>query len=632
MINLHWLPECPDWTSAFRAMEGLPAEKAWPALVQVSRHNTDFVRTERLARAIGRLCGEAPPASLASPPVRLAILSSCTVGHLAPGIKAAGLRRNLWIDVHVGNFGQYQQELSDPNSEVRAFSPNAVLFALDARHLIGSKPATWNKAEIDAALTRTLDRLAHCWALARDLGAVVLQQTAFSVLPSLVGGNERRLPWSPRRLLDDFNERLGERADACGVDLLDIGGASHRLGADFWHDPVLWHNGKQEIHPRAAPLYGEHVVRLIAARRGRSSKCLVLDLDNTLWGGVIGDDGLEGIVLGQGSARGEAHVALQAYARDLSRRGVILAVCSKNDEANAIEPFERHQEMVLRKEDIACFVANWQDKATNLRSIAQRLNIGLDSLVFVDDNPFERNLVRRELPMVEVPELPEDPAGYVPCLSAAGYFEAVAFTAEDAERAAQYRENARREEALSNATDIDAYLRSLDMEMPWRPFDPVGMPRVVQLINKSNQFNLTTRRYTPAEAEAVAADPEAITLQLRLIDAYGDNGMIAVVIGRALQGEEPRAMEIDTWLMSCRVLGRGVEQATMNLLAQLAAERGVETLYGRYLKTSKNGMVADHYVKLGFEKVSGDSGDETLWRLDLRAFAPYQTHIRTVRS
>ena len=227
-------------------------------------------------------------------------------------------------------------------------------------------------------------------------------------------------------------------------------------GLSRWFDPWLWYSAKQEIHPRVSDIYGDQMGRLLAALRGRSSKCLVLDLDNTIWGGVVGDDGVDGIVLGQGTANGEAYVALQAYARRLSQRGVILAVCSKNDEKNAFAGFDTHPEMLLKRSEIACFLANWQDKAANLREIATRLNIGLESLVFVDDNPAERALVRRELPMVAVPELPEEPSGYVNCLARAGYFEALEITPEDHERAGHYRVNAERERAQQSATDMDS--------------------------------------------------------------------------------------------------------------------------------------------------------------------------------
>ena len=351
---------------------------------------------------------------------------------------------------------------------------------------------------------------------------------------------------------------------------------------------------------------------------------MVLDLDNTLWGGVIGDDGLAGIVLGQGSPAGEAHLALQAYAKGLAKRGIILAVCSKNDEANALEPFLKHPEMILRREDITCFVANWDDKATNLRRIAAQLDIGIDSLLFVDDNPFERALVRRELPDVMVPELGEDPSNYVDTIAASGWLEAVSVTSDDLARTGQYQANAQREKVKNTITDMDAYLNSLSMKLRWRGFDPGGVSRIAQLINKSNQFNLTTRRYSEAEVEAVMNDPAAIHLQLRLSDSFGDNGMISVLIARCDEGREAI---IDTWLMSCRVLGRGVETAALDLLVEQARERGFSRLVGRYLPSAKNSMVAEHYQKLGFTQIERGDDGSSLWQLDLSGHIPTGKHI-----
>ena len=361
-------------------------------------------------------------------------------------------------------------------------------------------------------------------------------------------------------------------------------------------------------------------MRLIAARRGLSSKCLVLDLDNTLWGGVIGDDGMAGIVIGQGSALGEAFVAFQHYARDLSRRGVILAVSSKNDDANAREPFENHPEMTLRMDDIACFAANWSDKASNIRSIASRLNIGLDSLVFVDDNPFERNLVRRELPMVAVPEVGDDPAYFARILADAGYFEGLAVTADDRLRHESYRGNIQRESLREASTDLPAYLRSLQMRLVWRRFDRLGLSRIVQLMNKTNQFNLTTRRVTEDEIRARTNDPRALGLQLRLTDRFGDNGIIAIVSGHLVEGGAD--FTIDDWLMSCRVLGRQVEQATLNLLAAQARQLGAGRLVGDYIPTAKNEMVRDHYTRLGFALEASREDGGTRSVLDLASFHP----------
>jgi FkbH-like protein len=329
-------------------------------------------------------------------------------------------------------------------------------------------------------------------------------------------------------------------------------------------------------------------------------------------------------VLGQGNALGEAFVAFQHYARELAQRGVILAVCSKNDVANAVAPFDSHPDMVLKRTDIACFMANWDDKPSNLRVVADQLSIGLDALVFADDNPFERNLVRRELPMVAVPEMPEDPADFVRTLAVAGYFEAPTITQEDRDRGGQYQGNIQREILRTSSTDLSSYLRGLEMQLFWRRFGRDHMSRVVQLINKSNQFNLTTRRYTEGDVLAIMENPRTFGMHLRLVDRFGDNGIIAVIIGKLTEDE---GLLIDTWLMSCRVLGRQVEPTTLNLIAAQARELGADRLIGEYIPTKKNGMVKEHYAKLGFTLLhSGDSG-ETRYVRDLRSFEPYETFI-----
>jgi FkbH-like protein len=339
---------------------------------------------------------------------------------------------------------------------------------------------------------------------------------------------------------------------------------------------------------------------------------------------VVGDDGLEGLVLGQGSALGEAFVEFQDYARELSRRGVILAVVSKNDEKNALEPFERHPEMVLKRGDIASFIANWEDKPSNLRAVAAELNIGLDALVFIDDNPFERELVRRELPMVAVPEITDDPTTYAQTLADAGYFEAVAITDEDRARSGQYQSNRERDQLKASATDLGSYLRGLKMRLLWRRFDRVGLRRTVQLINKTNQFNLTTRRYGQADVLDVMTDQHAFGAQLRLVDRFGDNGIIAIVIGRLLEEED---VLIDTWLMSCRVLGRQVEPTTLNLIAALGQQLGGRRLIGEYIPSTKNGMVKDHYAKLGFCAIGAEGANTARYALDLTGFTPRETFI-----
>ena len=627
MTELHWLPTIPDWRPRLRALPDHAAP--WAEAVSLANSRLNFVLTNALDQTLRQVV-PLPPADVVTKPVRLAVLGSSTLAHLHGAIRVAGLRRGIWVDTYENEFGQYLQELSDPLSALHEFKPTAILFAFDAYHVTAGLTAGMDEAGADAALAEIKDRIREVWRLAREaFRCPILQQTILPVHLPMLGNNEHRLPGSRAGFVARLNAALREMADAEGVDLITVDTRAAADGIGKWHDAALWHRSKQEISPASAPFFGELAVRLLAAKLGRSYKCLVLDLDNTVWGGVVGDDGLEGIVIGQGSPLGEAYTAFQDYARELSRRGIILAVCSKNDEVNALEPFEKHPEMVLKRGDIACFIANWSDKASNIRAIAKELNIGLDSLVFIDDNPFERNLVRQELPMVAVPEVDDDPTYYPRAIADAGYFEGFAITDEDRERSGQYQGNRAREALKSSVTDLDSYLRGLEMQLIWRPFDKIGLQRTVQLINKSNQFNLTTRRYTEEDVLAVMDDPAAFGLQLRLTDRFGDNGVIAIIIGRL---RDDRDLYIDTWLMSCRVLGRQVEPTTLNLIAQEARRLGARRLIGEYIPTKKNAMVKEHYAKLGFTDTRFDDTGGNINTLELAAFVPADTFISVLEG
>jgi FkbH-like protein len=624
VAGLYWLPEPQEWRSRLAGFVAA-GEPAWDSAVALANLRLDFVRTNALDSAVRSRFGASPPAGLTTKPVRLALLGSGTLAHLHAGIRVAGLRRNIHIETYENDYGQYWQEIADTGSALHEFNPTTVLLALDAHHLAAGVTAAMAGEDVARAAAEVVERVAGCWhGLRAAFGCHIVHQLPLPVHPPLLGQNEQRLPGSRAAFVARVGAELRARAEAEGVDLLALDQRVALDGLDAWHDAGMWHRAKQEVSLAATPLYGDLVARLIAARQGRSFKALVLDLDNTLWGGVVGDDGLEGLVLGQGSALGEAFVAFQDYARELSRRGVILAVCSKNDEANAVEPFEKHPDMVLRRGDIASFVANWSDKAANIRAIAQDLNIGLDALVFIDDNPFERALVRRELPMVAVPEVSDDPTGYPRALADAGYFEALAITEDDRARSSQYQANREREALRATTTDLPSYLRSLDMRLIWRRFDQIGLQRTVQLINKTNQFNLTTRRYTEDDVLAIMRDPRAFGLQLRLLDRFGDNGIIAILIGRMLNDTD---LLIDTWLMSCRVLGRQVEPTSLNLIAAQAKALGATRLIGDYVATKKNAMVRDHYAKLGFAPLDADAFGTTRAVLDLTDFVPADTFI-----
>ncbi|MDB5363798.1 MAG: methoxymalonyl-ACP biosynthesis protein [Rhodospirillales bacterium] len=598
-------------------------------LVGLANLRMDFLRTNRLDRLLLERF-PTPPAALQTKPIRLALLASSTADHLLPAIRIAALRRGLWVTIYTNQYGQYQQELLDGSSPLHLFAPDIIVFAFDARHLAHGIGAGSGRTS-DSLADSTTARLVTLWQTARAaFGCPIIQQTALQVFPALIGNNEHRFDGSAYGFLQRLNARLRTAADAERIELLALDDRAAADGIAAWYDPVMWHRAKQEVHPAAAPLYGDMIGRLLASLQGRSFKCLVLDLDNTLWGGVIGDDGLDGIVLGQGSARGESFVEFQEYVRDLAQRGIILAVCSKNDEANALAPFHSHPDMVLKRSDIAAFVANWDDKPANLRRIARQLNIGIDALVFADDNPFERDIVRRNLPMVAVPELPVDPAFYSRAIADGGYFETLSVTPEDVDRAAHYQANLERTTLQAAATDLPQYLKSLDMVMHSGPFDKVGLQRIVQLINKTNQFNLTTRRYTEEEVLAQMADPQVATLQLRLLDRFGDNGMIAVVIGRI--DDRGRDFTIDSWLMSCRVLGRQAEVSTLQLIVEAARQLGAERLVGEYCPTAKNAMVCDHYAKLGFDLADRQDDGASRWVLPLASFAPTENFIANVRK
>ncbi len=622
LLEMGWLPSPgSDFRRRLRDLQAeldaaAPASDFEHRLIGLATAALDENQLGQLARFTTRLLetGHELPVL---PRVRLGLVGDGTLALLAPAIAGSAVRHGLLVEVVEGGYGSAVQEAVDPGSHLHAAKLDMVLIASDAR-LLGLDQAAERTSEaerkVDAAFAQ-IRLIAE--SLRPSVGSQILVQTVVPPVEPLFGSFDRVETGSVFAMVEALNRRITQWAAEGAVVLVDVARLAASIGLERWDEPGHWHASKLSFAPAAVPAYADVVARAIAAVRGKARKCLVLDLDNTLWGGVIGDDGVSGIAIGQGSAAGEAFVAVQRLALELRRRGVVLAVCSKNEDDTARIPFREHPDMLLREEHIAVFQANWTDKAANLRAIAETLNIGVDALVFLDDNPAEREQVRQELPQVAVPELSEDPALYPRMLAAAGYFEAVTFSREDRERAAYYQANAERAASLTASGDIETYLRSLDMVCAIGLVDPVSRPRVAQLINKSNQFNLTTRRYSEAEVAATEADPVRHAIQIRLTDRFGDNGIISVIV--ADKGRE--AWEIDTWLMSCRVLGRRVENAVLAHLAAAALADGAKALVGRYIPSPKNKMVADHYAKLGFELVETGAGGETTWRLDLNNFA-----------
>jgi FkbH-like protein len=599
--RLSWLPEAPgDFRARCRALA--QAGNAWGRDVRfLASHRIDSAQLVQLAKSLE----DFPADTSGLTRFKLALLSNGTTDLISACLVASAARHGILLERIDVPFDQGVQQAMDSDSRLHRSAPNAVVLALDARAL----PLD---VSVDAALAHVNAIRA---AIRRHSGSSVIVQNLARIPAPLFGNLDKTLAGSSYRRILDYNTALEQSIAGSGEYLMDVAALAEDVGLDQWHDLSQWYTARLPFSQKFVPLYTEGLARVIAAVRGKSRKCLVLDLDNTVWGGVIGDDGLDGIVLGQGNPKGEAFLAVQRAALDLRARGIVLAVASKNDDSVAREPFRRHPDMLLREGHIAVFQANWQDKATNLKAIAETLDIGTDALVLLDDNPVERAYVRSVLPEVGIPELPDDPALYPRALLFGGYFEAVTFSQEDRARADAYQANARRAELRTQIGDVAQFLQSLDMAISFAPFDKTGRSRIVQLINRSNQFNLTTRRYSESEIGAIEADPSAFTLQVRLADRFGDNGMISVVICR--DGQD--TWEIDTWIMSCRVLGRRVEEALLGEIVKAAVAAGKTAIVGTYIDSGRNGLVRDHYQRLGFTRDGGEN-DRSRWRLEIADF------------
>jgi FkbH-like protein len=624
--ELRWLLRAPeDFSARLKALAN--STDPWgPELRALALHALDLNQLTKLAKLTARLkAGGKPPEALV--PFKLAVLSNSTFDLIAPALTASALRHGVNLEVILPSYDQVAQEAMTPDSSVNTSKPDAVLFAIDYRALpIKPSPANADAARASVqAVMGYLQTLRN--AIKSHSDALCIFQTFARPVENLFGSFDRALPGTLQGILDEINRELVAGVSDNGDVLLDTAAIAETVGLSNWHNDQLWNLGKFPFAYELVPLYADHVARLVGSLRGKSRRVLILDLDNTVWGGVIGDEGIEGIRVAQGDAVGEAHLALQRFALQLRGRGILLAVSSKNTDEIARAPFKEHPEMLLKLDHISVFQANWNDKATNIQAISDELSLGLDAMVFLDDNPAERGLVRKLLPEVAVPELSEDAADYVRTLSAAGYFEAVAFASEDLKRADFYQDNARRASLKQQAGGVEAYLASLDMTITFQPFEATGRTRIAQLINKSNQYNLTTRRYTESEVAALEGDPRIFTLQVRLADIFGDNGMISVIICRP---EADAVWLIDTWLMSCRVLGRKVENMVLRAILEHARASGIRVLAGVYRPTERNKLVVDHYARLGFAKTGEDDAGVTRWQLAIEGADPEQAPMNVV--
>lgn len=553
----------------------------------------------------------------------LGVVSNASLDVLAPGLVGSALAYGIALKVEMGPFDQAAQLAASSSHPFFKTTFDAILYA---PFWEGLPLSLDNNAEnTQALINKVCQRIRfEIEGISERSDVPVIVQTLSSQPQRIFGNIDRIQTFGLEHMIWEINETLLNLSQQGANVLLDFQAIASNVGRDRFFSSRDWHWSKQPLAKEHTVIYLDHLARTIGAMRGKSRRVLILDLDNTLWGGVIGDDGMDGIILGQGSTKGEAYLSVQKAVMLLKSRGVILAVCSKNEEAIAKEPFNNHSEMLIKENDIAVFVADWGDKASNIELISKTLNLGLDAMVFVDDNPVERAQVRHALPEVAVPELPKNPSDFANILLASGYFESVVFTEADKDRAEQYAANARRTNLQTKSADLTEFLTSLNMKARVGFFNSSDRSRITQLINKSNQFNLTTIRYTEKQIDSFGNDSETGAFDFRLKDDYGDNGLIAVIICKNDNSETTGdSWQIDTWVMSCRVLGRKMEEACLNAISSVAKERGKKCLIGKYSPTDRNSIVADLYTRLGFSKLPGGLEGEQLWRLDLKLFEPF---------
>lgn len=548
--------------------------------------------------------------------VRVAILGGSTTDEVADFLEVLLLDEGIRPVLYQSQYNRYFEEAVVDPVYLIEFRPEIVYVCTSSASIQKWPPRDASESDLNEYVFAEISRFVAIWnSLRNRIGCVVIQNN-FELPPyRLLGNLDCASAGGQARFTNRINEELAQQAGLRPeLFINDLNSIAATVGLSRFHDAKRWFAYKLISTPEGSLAIAKSVAAIIRSIYGRSRKCLVLDLDNTLWGGVIGDDGPDKIKIGKGTAEAEAYTAFQEYCLRLRERGVILAVCSKNSEHMAKEGFA-HPDSVLRLSHFTCFKANWEPKPENLKSVAAELNIGLDSLVFVDDNPAEREFVSTELPEVVVPDVGNDILNFISVLEEGRYFEAVALSREDLNRAQQYEANARRLQERSQFESHEDYLDSLDMTAEIAPFKPVYLERIVQLINKTNQFNLTSRRYTFAEIEKITTDDNYVTLYAKLSDKFGDNGLISVIIGR----RERKSLSVDLWLMSCRVIGRGVELAMLDSLVETCQQRGITEIYGHYLRSGKNNVVSDHYAKVGFERISNNGYNDSVWRLVVAA-------------
>jgi FkbH-like protein len=558
--------------------------------------------------------------------LRIAVLGGTTTNELVDLLEILLLDGGFRPAFYQSEYGRYYEDAVLEPEAIAAFKPDIVYIHTCVVNIQGLPSVSCNEAEFSSFVQAEMNRYRAIWtSLNEAVKCQVIQNNFELPVNAILGNLDVVSPGGISRFVSELNREFAiEAAANPRLTLQDLASISARIGMNQWFDPERWFSYKIANTVEGSFAIASSLAALVGAMYGRSRKVLVLDLDNTLWGGVIGDDGPDKILLGRETPISEAYTAFQEYCLSLRERGVLLAVCSKNDEDVAKQGFA-HPDSVLKLEHISAFKANWAPKHENILAIAKELNLFVDSFVFVDDNPAERAIVEAQLPGVAVPNVGNEVTKYASIIESARYFELLSLGQEDLSRAKLYQENTQRANLEQKFGDYGEYLDSLEMTAEVGTFNAIYMERIAQLTNKSNQFNLTTRRYTLAEIEALAHDRGYIGIYGKLTDRFGENGMVSVVLGR-LEGQ---LLHLDLWLMSCRVLKREMEIVMLDGIVEQAKERHIQSLAGYFLPTNKNSMVADHYEKLGFTLQSEDKATgATTWSLDIRNYAARSRHIR----
>jgi len=559
-------------------------------------------------------------------PVRVAVLGGTTTNEVVDLLEVLLLADGFKPTFYQSEYNKYYEDAVHEPERLREFQPDIAYIHTHWLNIQRFPTAGCTETELKILVRNETTRFQTIWdSLHETVGCQVIQNN-FEHPPLGVLGNLDAVSYGGRtRFVYELNLEFAKAANRNRKLLLqDLNTLAARIGQVNWFDWPRWYSYKILTTPEGSLAIARSLAAMIGSMLGRAKKCLILDLDNTLWGGVIGDDGLDRIQIGKETAVAEAYTAFQKYCLSLRHRGVLLAVCSKNNPDIARSGFS-HPDSVLKLEHFASFQANWEPKHENILTIARELNLGLDSFVFVDDNPAERSIVSAQLPSVTVPDIGSEVALYPSILEGGHYFETVGLSAEDLARADTYSANAERAVMQSKFASYGEYLDSLQMVAEIDVFKPVYIERITQLINKTNQFNLTTRRYTLAEIEEISLRDDYLPLYGKLADTFGDNGLISVIIGR----RENKVLHLDLWIMSCRVLKRDMELAMLDVVVERARAMGVGRLSGTYLRTAKNAMVEEHYKTLGFVLDSkAEDGSKSTWSLPVFSYKPYTKHIR----